>query len=184
MADYTNWLKRCAYRSADMTEPTLYQGLGPANTALIFYGAPGLDTAFLDDCFARHGGKFGQAVHWLFQQKGQILISKWQSGVDENTLVLEGLGAGAEDVRFDDGDLVEILTKPRKLQDIADILELEEIPLLQVGQVWLPASLTMVEDDGAITQLLALLDEVTALEGIYNITADFWIVDEKLEHFV
>lgn len=46
MADYTNWLKRCAYRSADITEPTLYQGLGPANTALIFYGAPGLDTAF------------------------------------------------------------------------------------------------------------------------------------------
>lgn len=63
-------------------------------------------------------------------------------------------------------------------------MELEEIPLLQVGQVWLPASLTMIEDDAAITQLLALLDEVTALEGIYNITADFWIVDEKLEHFV
>lgn len=114
---------------------------------MIFYGAPGLDTAFLEDCFARHGGKFGQAVHWLFQQKGQILISKWQSGVDENTLVLEGLGAGAEDVRFDDGDLVEILTKPRKLQDISDILELEEIPSAAGGASVAAASLTMVEDD-------------------------------------
>jgi hypothetical protein len=32
-----------------------------------------------------------------------------------------------------------------------------------------------------ITAVLGLMDEVTALEGIVNVTADFWIPDDKLE---
>lgn len=182
--DYTSWLKRCVYRGADRQELAVYQGLGPGNTAFLFYGRARLDEDALAACFARHGGKYGQKVDWLFQRRGQILISKLQSGVDENTLVLEGLGAGADDVRFDEGDLVEILTKPRKLQEIADILELEEIALLQAGLIWLPASLVPVQDEETITQILGLLEEATAMEDIVNVTADFWILDEKLERFV
>lgn len=184
MADYTGWLKRCVYRRLEQQETVLYQGLGPGNTAFLFYGQAGLDEAMLADCFARHGGKYGQKVDWLFQRRGQILVSKLQSGVDENTLVLEGLGAGADDVRFDEGDLVEILTKPHKVQEIADILELEDIMLLKKGVVWLPSSLVPVQEDAVITQILGLLDEMTAIDGIGNVTADFWIVDEKLEKFV
>lgn len=184
MADYTNWLKRCVYRGRGMAELTLYQGLGPGNTSFIFYGRPELEEQQLADIFARHGGKYGQPVRWLFQERGQILVSKRQSGVDENTLMLEGLGAGADDVRFDDGDIMEIVTRPRKLQDVADILELEDIPLLQAGIVWVPQSLVPVNDDAVITEILELMDELTVLDGIVNVTADFWILDEKLEHFV
>lgn len=184
MADYTGWLKRCAYRSTDSQKVAVYQGLGPGNTAFLFYGRAGLDEEKLAHCFARHGGQYGKKVDWLFQRRGQILISKRQSGVDENTLVLEGLGAGADDVRFDEGDLVEMLTKPHKLQEIADILELEEIALLQAGIIWLPTSLVPVQDDETITQILGLLEEATAMEEIVNVTADFWILDEKLERFV
>ena len=64
----------------------------------------------LADCFLRYGGKYGEKVEWLYKTRGQILISKWKSGLDENTLVLEGLSAGADDVRFGDDDLVEIVT--------------------------------------------------------------------------
>lgn len=183
MADYTNWLKRCVYRGKGLAELTLYQGLGPGNTSFIFYGRSGLDEQ-LADCFVRHGGKYGQSVRWLFQEKGQILVSKRQSLVDENTLVLEGLGAGADDVRFDDGDIVEIITKPRKMQDVADILELEDIPLLQASIIWVPQSFVPVNDETVITEILEMMDELTILDGIVNVTADFWILDEKLEHFV
>lgn len=79
---------------------------------------------------------------------------------------------------------MEILTKPHKVQEITDILELEDIVLLKTGIVWLPSSLVPVQEDMVITQILGLLDEMTALKGIVNITADFWIVDEKLEKFV
>lgn len=184
MADYTTWLKRCVYRGNSVDAVTLYQGLGPGNTSFIFYGRPGLDEQYLADCFTRYGGKYGESVRWLFQQRGQILVSKRQSGVDENTLVLEGLAAGAEDVRFDDGDIMEIITKPNKLRDIADILELEEIALLQAQVIWVPQSLVPVTEDAVITQILGLLDELTILDGIVNVTADFWILDEKLEQFV
>lgn len=184
MADYTNWLYRCAYRKSGHQELVLYQGLGPGNTAFIFYGFPGIPEKILSTCFERHGGKYGQRVEWLFHPKGQILVSKWQSGIDENTMMLEGLTAGADDVRFDDGDLMEILTKPHKLQNVIDILDVENIPFLQASIVWMPRSLVAVEDPEIITLLLGLLDEVTALEGIINLTADFWIVDEKLVNFV
>lgn len=184
MADYTNWLNRCVYRNTKQQTLQLYQGLGPGNTAFIFYGLPGIDQQQLATCFEQHGGKYGQQVHWLFQQRGQILISKWQSSVDENTMMLEGLGAGADEVRFDDSDLMEILTKPHKLQSVVDVLDLEDMPLLQAGLVWMPRSLVPIEDGETMTLLLGLLDDMTALESIVNLTADFWIADEKLENFV
>ena len=180
MADYTNWLKNCVYRAPKRTE-ALYQGQGPGNTSLIFYGAAGLDEQKMEECFARYGGRYGQRVEWLFAQRGQILVSKWRSGVDENTLVLEGLGAGADDVRFDEGDVMEILTKPHKLQDIADILELEDIPFLRAEPVWMPRALIPVQDDETIRRLAGLMDEMTAMDGICNVTADFTILDEKFE---
>ena len=98
--------------------------------------------------------------------------------------MLEGLSAGADDVRFDESDLMEVITKPHKLQQIVDILELEDIPLLRQGLVLAPRDLVPVQDDATINQLLGLLDEITAMEEIMNLTADFWILDEKLENFV
>ncbi len=184
MADYTNWLKQCVYRYEGTAPLKLYQGVGPSNTSLIFYGNDAVDEAKLAEVFARNGGKYGVRVDWMFRQSGQILVSKLRSGVDENTMVLEGLGAGAESVHFDDGDLMEVLTKPNKLQDTADIFELEDIELLKSMMIWIPRSLIPTEDDDTITALLAIMDEVTAMDGIVNVTADFWIPDDKFEKFV
>ena len=120
----------------------------------------------------------------MFRQSGQILVSKYQSGIDENTLVLEGMGAGAESVHFDDGDLMEVLTKPNKLQDTADIFELEDIEILKCMLIWKPNALIPVNDDDTITAILGLMDEITSMEGIINVTADFWIPDDKFENVV
>ena len=99
-------------------------------------------------------------------------------------MMLEGLGAGAESVHFDDGDLMEILTKPNKLQDIADIFELEDIQLLKSMLILIPRELIPVNDDDTITALLTIMYEVTAMDGIVNVTADFWIPDDKLEKLI
>ncbi len=184
MADYTNWLKQCVYRYEGTAPLKLYQGAGPSNTSLIFYGTDAVDEVQLTEVFARNGGKYGVRVDWMFRQSGQILVSKLRSGIDENTMVLEGLGAGAESVHFDDGDLMEVLTKPNKLQDTADIFELEDIELLKSMLIWIPRSLIPIEDDDTITALLAIMDEVTAMDGIVNVTADFWIPDDKFEKLV
>ncbi len=184
MADYTAWIKQCVYRNGLAEEPVMYQGMGPGHTSFIFYGVPGLDETELEACFARHGGKYGQRVEWLFQKRGQVLVSKYQSGVDENTLVLEGIGAGADDVRFDDGDLMEITVKSAKLQNVIDILDLEDIPLVWAGNIMVPRELVPVHDEDTITQILGLMDEMTSNPGIVNVTADFWILDEKLERMM
>ncbi len=184
MADYTNWLKQCVYCYEGAAPLKLYQGVGPGNTSLIFYGNDTVDEAQLAEVFARNGGKYGVRVDWIFRQSGQILVSKLRSGVDENTMMLEGLGAGAESVHFDDGDLMEVLTKPNKLQDIADIFELEDIELLKSMLIWIPSGFIPIEDDDTITALLAIMDEVTAMDGIVNVTADFWIPDDKFEKLV
>ena len=181
MADYTNWLKQCVYRYEDENPLQIFQGAGPGNTSFLFYGTNATTDAQLRDIFSRHGGTYGVRVDWMFQQKGQILVSKLRSGVDENTMMLEGLGAGAERVHFDDGDLMEIITRPNKLQDIVDIFELEDIQILKSMLVWMPRELIPVNDDETITMILGIMDEVTSLEGIVNVTADFWIPDDKLE---
>ena len=184
MADYTNWMKRCVYRNGAGDEPVIYQGRGPGNTSFIFYGLPGLDEAELEDCFARYEGRYKERVEWMFQKRGQVLVSRFQSGVDENTLVLEGIGAGADDVRFDDGDLMEIVIKSAKLQSLVDILDLEDIPLVWAGNILVPRDMVPVQDEATITQILGFLEEMTDNPGIVNLSADFWILDEKLERFV
>ena len=184
MADYTNWLKQCVYRDAGTTPLKVFQGAGPANTSFIFYGTDIVDEAKLQEIFAQYDGKYDVRVEWMFRQSGQILVSKYRSGVDENTMMLEGLGAGAESVHFDDGDLIEVLTKPNKLEDTADIFELEDIQILKRMQIWMPRQLIPVNDDASITAILGLMDAVTGMDGIVNVTADFWIPDDKLEKFV
>ncbi len=181
MADYTNWLKQCVYRYEGTAPLTVFQGAGPGNTSFIFYGTEAVDEQQLQELFAQHGGKYGVRVEWMFQQKGQILVSKLRSGVDENTMMLEGLGAGAESVHFDDGDLIEVLTKPNKLQDTTDIFELEDIEVLKSMLIWMPRQLIPVNDEESITSILGLMDTVTGMDGIVNVTADFWIPDDLLE---
>ncbi len=181
MADYTNWLKQCVYRYEGTAPLNIFQGAGPGNTSFIFYGNDAVNEQQLQDIFLQYGGKYGVRVEWMFQQKGQILVSKLRSGVDENTMMLEGLGAGAESVHFDDGDLIEVLTKPHKLQDTADIFELEDIEILKSMLIWMPRQLIPVNDEESITAILGLMDEITGLDGIVNVTADFWISDDKLE---
>lgn len=183
MADYTDWLTKCAFHLANKTDLKLYQGVGPGGCALMFYGLDA-DEAKLAEIFSACGGKYGQQVSWLFAEKGQILISKYQSNCDENTLMLEGLGAGAEDVRFNDADLVELLTKKNKLQDVVDILEIEEIPILRAGLIAWPQQQVLIQESEQVSQLLQLLDEVLSLPEIANFISDFWISDEQIEQMV
>lgn len=184
MADYTNWLKQCVYRYEGTAPLRVFQGIGPCNTSFLFYATEEVAEENVRACFARYHGNYGVRVDWIFRQYGQILVSKLQSGVDENTMMLEGLGAGAERVHFDDGDLMEVLTKPNKLQDTVDIFDLEDIQILKQMLVWIPREWITVNDDAAITDILSLMDEMTAMDGIVNVTADFWIPDDKLEQLV
>lgn len=184
MADYTNWLKQCAYRYEGTLPLKIFQGTGPSNTSFLFYGTNEVSEEQVRACFAQYNGTYGVRVDWLFRQNGQILVSKLQSGMDENTMMLEGLGAGAERVHFDDGDLMEVLTKPNRLQDTADIFDLEDIQILKKMLVWIPREWVTVNEEEAIMDILHLMNAMTAIEGIVNVTADFWIPDDKLEQFV
>ena len=150
---------------------------------MLLYGL-GANEEKLADIFAAYGGKYGQQVSWLFGEKGQVLISKYQSNCDENTLMLEGLGAGAEDVRFNDGDLVELITKKNKLQDVVDILEIEEIPILRSSVIVWPQQQVVIQEAEQVHQLLQLLDEVLSLPEIANFVSDFWISDEQISQMV
>lgn len=180
MADYRNWQYLCVYRGKGK-EPNVYSGIGPGNTGILLYGSPDLDVAGLAQLFADYGGRFGENVQWKFQEKGQILLSKRANLVDEGTIVLEALGSGAEDVLFDDGDLMEIRTRRNRLQDVADVLELEDVEVLHAGVVWMPRQAVPVEDAADIRMLTGLLEEVLRLQDVWNITSDFVILDEKLE---
>lgn len=179
MADYTDWLIKCAYHLPAAKDLQLYQGIGPGGCALLFYGV-GVDEDWLNERFAACGGRYGQQVAWMFGEKGQILISKYQSNQDENMLLLEGLGAGAEDVRFNDGDLVEMLTAKSMLATVLDVLEIEEIPVVRAGLIAWPQQQVVIHDGEQISQLLTLLDEVLALPEIVNFVSDFWLADEVL----
>lgn len=83
-------------------EEIAYEGYGPGNVAIIVKCLTDNKTrtvANVRSAFTKHGGRFGEAVMWMFAPKG--LITYPAAVADEDTMMEAAIEGGAEDVSFD-----------------------------------------------------------------------------------
>jgi YebC/PmpR family DNA-binding regulatory protein len=117
----------------------VYEGYGPEGVAILVKAETdnrNRTSSYLKNTFADFAGELGDegCVRWIFERKGLIKIDPASlNGTDEDTLQLEAIEAGAEEID-DEGDQVKVFFDPddlksaaEKLKDLVSDLEAELI---------------------------------------------------------
>ena len=152
-------------------EPAVYEGYGPAGSALIVETATDNSNRTLQsvrNIFIKHNGHMGEqgSVAWMFESKGQILVEK-QIGTDD--LSLELIDQGVEDVKETEHGL-EIYTRPMDLEKTKKFIETKKIKVLSAELIMRPQQSVELSDADAekVQTLIDALNEDDDVVHVYS----------------
>ena len=156
-------------------EQITYEGYGPSGVAIIvdtLTDNKNRTASNVRNAFTKGNGNVGTpgCVSYMFEKKGQIIISKEEGEMDADDLMMIALDAGAEDFNEED-DSFEVLTTPEDFSAVREALEKEEIPMADASVTMIPGTmveLTSEEDIKSIQKTLDLLDEDDDVQEVYT----------------
>ena len=161
--------------AADNYEDVTYEGYGPSGVAVIVEAltdnrqrtAPEIRHYF--DKFGKGMGAQG-CVSWSFDRKGVIVIDNEEGELDEDTVMMDALDAGAEDMQAD-GPVFEITTDPDSFNDVVKALEekgysFESAEIEMVPQNYIV--MTSEDDVRSMTKLLDMLDDNEDVQNVWH----------------
>lgn len=162
--------KAAGSTEGDNYETITYEGYGPAGVAVIVETLTdnrNRTAADIRHYFDKFGGNLGQTgcVSFMFDQKGVILIEK--DGVDEETVTMDALEAGAEDLQAD-GDYFEITTDPAEFRTVRDALE-QKYTLSSAEISMIPQTMTELTDEKQIVMMGKLLESLEDNDDVQNV---------------
>ncbi len=164
--------KAAGSTEGDNYESIRYEGYGPNGVALI------VDTltdnrnrtaADVRHAFDKFGGNMGQTgcVAFMFDRKGVIVIEDEDKEIDEETVTMDALEAGADDIEIDDG-VIEITTDPNELGTVRDALE-QKYTLASAEVSMVPQTMTTLTDENQIQQMQKMLDMLEDNDDVQNV---------------
>jgi len=153
-------------------EEITYEGYGPGGVAVICECTTDNRNRTAGDLrhyFDKFGGNLGQSgcVSYMFNKKGVIVIEK-NSKINEDTLMMEALEAGAEDFNTED-DCYEILTAQADFSVVREALEAKGYEFLQAEVSMIPNLMTKLTDPEQIKQMDKLIEILEDLDDISNV---------------
>jgi len=162
-------------------EEVIYEAYGPGGTALLIEVTTDNRNRAVADIrhiIQKNGGNMGESgsVAWMFQRKG--VISLPSNSIDEDSLMLAALDAGAEDVKSED-DFFQVMTPSEKLEPVRAALEsggfkIESAELAQLPQTYIPVSSDQAR---SVIRLMEALDEHDDVQKVWS---NFDIPDELM----
>ena len=152
--------------AGDSYESVTYEGYGPCGVAVIVEAMTDNRNRTASEMrhhFDKYGGNMGTSgcVSWSFQRRGVIIIDNEDGGLDEDTVIIDALEAGAEDVESGDG-VFEIYTAPDGITSVNDILE-------TAGYVFLSAQVEMIPQNNV---KLTDPDDIKNMEKMLELMED------------
>lgn len=152
-----------------------YEGYGPSGVAVIvetLTDNKNRTAANVRAAFTKGNGNMGTTgcVSFMFDQKGQIIIEKDATDIDEDELMMMAIEAGADDFESEEEGYT-ITTSPEAFSDVhaaleAAGIEMAEAEVTMVPQTW--TTLTSETDIKAINKMLDLLEEDDDVQNIYH----------------
>ena len=161
-------------------ESITYEGYGPAGVAVIVNALTdnrNRTAADVRHAFDKNGGNMGQTgcVSFMFDRKGVIVIE--DEDLDEETVTMDALEAGAEDLDVD-GEIAEITTDPNEMGAVRDALaEKYTISSAEVSMV--PQTMTQLTDEGQIASMTKLLDMLEDNDDVQDVYHNWEMPDEE-----
>ena len=159
--------------NTDSFENVTYEGYGPNGVAVIIEAltdnrnrtAP--EVRHLLDKYGKGLGATG-CVSWSFDRKGVIVIES--EDLDEDTVMMDALEAGADDMQADD-EVFEVYTDPDAFAAVTETLEKKGYVFLEAGVQMVPQNyvkLTAEDDIKNMEKLIDLLEENDDVQAVYH----------------
>lgn len=161
--------------NTDNYESVTYEGYGPCGVAVIVEAltdnrqrtAPEIRHYF--DKYGKGMGAQG-CVSWSFDRKGVIVIDNEDGELDEDTVMMDALDAGAEDFS-PDGPVFEITTDPDSFNDVVKALEdkgytFESAEIEMVPQNYV--TMTSEDDVKSMNKLIDMLEDNEDVQNVWH----------------
>lgn len=164
-------------------EELTYEGYGPGGVAVLVESMTDNKNRTVADIrhlFSKYNGNLGEngCVGWMFDKKGWISVPK--KGVDEDSLMMAALDAGAEDVKNEDDAEFEVITAPDDFEAVRASLEKAGIPVGEAEVTMLPKNYTRIIGKEA-EQMVKLMDALDDNDDVQKVYTNADIPDEVME---
>ena len=152
----------------------VYEGYGPSGIAFMVETLSDNKNRIAGDLrhyFDKYGGNLGQtgSVGFMFDRKGIIVIAK-DSNLDEDTVMMDALDAGAEDFSSED-ECFEVVSSPETFSAVREALEEKGYSFEQAEISYVPKTtteLTNEEDLKNIEKLIEMLEDNDDVQNVYH----------------
>ena len=153
-------------------ESMTYEGYGPSGVAVIVETMTDNRNRTASDVrhyFDKYGGKLGATgcVSWSFDKKGVIIIDNEEKELDEDSVMMAALDAGADDCVTDDDTFI-VYTDPDAFQSVADALE-KDYTFLSAQVEMVPQNYIKLTDEGDVKNMNKMLEMFEDNDDVQNV---------------
>lgn len=143
-------------------ESITYEGYGPSGVAVIVETMTdnrNRTASEMRHYFDKYGGNLGASgcVSWSFDKKGVIVIGNEDGKLDEDTVMMDALEAGAADME-NVGEAFEITTVPEDFQSVVDTLEAQGYTFLAAQVEMVPQTYIRLTSEDEVKNMRKMLD--------------------------
>ena len=166
---------------AEQYEEVTYEGLGPANVAVIVAAMTdnrNRTASEIRNVFTRAGGTFS-TVGWQFEQKG--IISVPLNGQDPDEVTLAAIDAGATDVSPPDAAAIVVTTEPAELESVRRFLSGAGFEADSAELSMEPTTKVEISDEKTAKAVLTFMERLEDLDDVQNVYANFDIPADLME---
>ncbi|SDX18876.1 YebC/PmpR family DNA-binding transcriptional regulator [Paenibacillus sp. CF384] len=163
-------------------EEIMYEGYGPGGTAIMvrcLTDNRNRTAADVRSIFNKRGGNMGESgcVAYMFDQKGLLVIDREELDTDEDTMMMQALEGGAEDVIVNE-ESFEVITHPHEFEAVKTELEKLGHKFESASVQWLPQNTVAAEGENA-EKLQKMMDAFEDNEDVQDVYVNFELSDEE-----
>lgn len=165
--------KAAASGSGDNYETITYEGHGPCGVAVIVETMTdnrNRTAGSVRHHFDKYGGSLGTTgcVSWSFDRKGVIVIDNEDEELDEDTVMMDALEAGAADFEAD-GPALEITCDPDAFNDVVKALEGKGYAFASAEIEMVPQNYITLTGEGDVKNMEKLIDMLEDNDDVQNV---------------
>ena len=159
--------------NTDNYESVTYEGYGPCGVTVIVEALTDNRNRTAPEVrhyFDKYGGNMGATgcVSWSFDRKGVIVIGNEDGDLDEDTVMMDALEAGADDMS-NEGQVFEVYTTPEAFPEVTAALEAKGYKFLSAQVEMVPQTYVKLTNEDDIKNMTKMLDMFEDNEDVQNV---------------
>lgn len=178
MSNIQRAIDRVKDKNAAALEEVLYEGYGPAGTAILVEAATDNKNRTYPEvrhAFSKNGGNIAEpgSVAFQFERKGQIVAT---IAGDPDEALLGALDAGAEDAEVVEGEL-HVTTEPKELHAVREAMNAAGFTTTSSELAYVPKNTVEVDNSETARKVMNLIDALDELNDVVATHANFDIAE-------